>query len=158
TPISIVHKLNNRKCGWIFYRIFNLSRTISNHYTAALIKSMVQLNCSRRLFLCQFERIIWIMKTYIYILKLIPRLFDDNNWTDSDDLIIEKHFNRIKTDYFNNKIIHVGRTINPANDGFGMVVYYAENDQEAEEYMLLDPAVEAKIMTATYREYKVFYK
>ncbi|MDD3712253.1 MAG: hypothetical protein PHZ28_02020 [Candidatus Izemoplasmatales bacterium] len=98
------------------------------------------------------------MKAYVYVLKLIPRLLDDNNWTDEDNLIIDKHYNRIKTDYFNNKIIHVGRTVDPTNEGFGLVIYYAENDQEAEEYMLQDPAVEAKIMTATRYEYKVIFK
>lgn len=98
------------------------------------------------------------MKEYIYILKLIPRLYDDNNWTEEDNLMIDKHYNRIKTDFYNNKIIHVGRTIDPANGGFGLVIYYAENDQKAEEYMLQDPAVEAKIMTATYHEYKVIFE
>ena len=97
-------------------------------------------------------------KTYIYILKLVDRLYNDDKWTVEDNQIVEQHFLRLKKDYDNGKIIHVGRTTDPYKEGFGVVVFNAENDEVAKQYMLNDPAVKNGQMTAICKEYKVVFK
>lgn len=79
------------------------------------------------------------MKTYMYILKLSERLFLDSAWTDEDNLAINNHFLRLKNDFTKGIVLHVGRTEDPKNDGFGFVVFVAENDELAEKYMNKDP-------------------
>lgn len=97
------------------------------------------------------------MKTYIYQLKLVERLYDELEWTEEDNNIIEAHYLRIKKDFEEKKIIHVGQTVDPKADGFGLVVYYAENDEAAKKYMEADPALIHHLMTATYQPYKVIF-
>ena len=99
------------------------------------------------------------MKTYIYVLKLSERLYEDSAWTKEDNEAVESHFLRLKEDFFKGFILHVGRTEDPKNDGFGIVIFHASSIEEAEDYMLKDPAVIGKQMTATLFEYKsVFHR
>lgn len=94
------------------------------------------------------------MNTYIYVLKLSKRLQDEDARTKSDENALEAHFDRIKKDHQSGKIIHVGRTENPNQDGFGLVVFKANTLEEAIDYMNADPAVMGKQMSATVFPYK----
>jgi uncharacterized protein YciI len=94
------------------------------------------------------------MKTFIYQLKLDPRLYEESAWTDVDNKAVELQFLRLKEDFEKGKIIHVGRTEDPTYDGFGIVIFYAENLEEAHHYMLEDPAVNGGQMTAKVFSYK----
>ena len=82
----------------------------------------------------------------------------DNDWTEKDNQIVDAHFKRLQQDYDAGKIVHVGRTLNPYDDGFGVVIYKAKNDEEAKKYMSEDPAIKENIMTATYQEYKIVFE
>jgi len=97
------------------------------------------------------------MQTFIYVLKLIPRLYDDNAWSENDIKIIDEHFNRIKKDIKSSKIIHVGRTLDTKDNGFGLVVFYAEDIEEALTYAHSDPAVLNGIMEVSCQAYKVVH-
>jgi uncharacterized protein YciI len=94
------------------------------------------------------------MNTYIYVLKLSERLYDEQAWTKSDEQAVQAHFNRIKADFELGKIIHVGRTENPNQDGFGLVIFKANSLEEANAFMNADPAVIGKQMSATVFPYK----
>jgi uncharacterized protein YciI len=98
------------------------------------------------------------MKTYAYVLKLDPRLYDESSWTDEDNKAVNDHFLRLQNDYQLGKVLHVGRTEDPTYEGYGFVVYQAENDVEAKKYMEDDPAVKGGQMTASYQSYKVVFK
>lgn len=87
------------------------------------------------------------MKTYVYVLTLCERLHDPAAWTKLDNEIIEAHFNHIKAAYEEKRVLHVGRTENPVN-GFGLVIYKTENDEEASSFMQSDPAVKHQLMQA----------
>jgi len=95
--------------------------------------------------------------TYIYVLKLNKDYYDEDAWTDEVNQIVEAHFIRLKDDYEKGKVIHVGRTEDPKNEGFGIVIYHADNDQDAKDYMENDPAVLVGLMTASYQPYKVAF-
>lgn len=98
------------------------------------------------------------MKTYAYVLKLNQRLYDESAWTKEDNEAVSEHFIRLKTDYEKGLVLHVGRTEDPRWDGFGFVVYHAENDEEAKHYAERDPAVIHGQMSVTYFPYKVVFK
>lgn len=97
------------------------------------------------------------MNTYIYVLKLINRFEDPNQWTKNDESIIDEHFIRIKNDYEQGKILHVGKTLREDKDGFGIVVFKEENLDLANQYMLDDPAIKHKIMTGNCQAYKIVF-
>ncbi|HAX03826.1 MAG: hypothetical protein A2Y45_08095 [Tenericutes bacterium GWC2_34_14] len=94
------------------------------------------------------------MKTFIYQLKLDPRLYDNHAWTDEGKKAVECHYIRLKEDFEKGIIIHVGRTEDPTYDGFGIVVFNALSIEEAKAYMLDDPAVKGGQMTAKVFPYK----
>ncbi len=97
------------------------------------------------------------MNSYIYILSLSERLYDDNAWTSEDEKAINDHFNRIKADYGAKKIIHVGRTVDPKNGGFGLVIFHADSLEEAIKYANLDPAVLGGQMTVKVFPYELIF-
>ena len=92
---------------------------------------------------------------YIYVLKLIPRLLDENNWTEKDENIVGEHFRLLKKFTEEGKVILAGRTLTTEEDGFGIVIFEAENIEEATNFMNSDPAVKEGIMTAKVYPYKV---
>lgn len=98
------------------------------------------------------------MQPYFYQLKLVARLHDEINWTPTDEETVTAHFERLKSDYEKGKVLHVGRSEETGKNAFGIVVYLAENDQEAEQYMLQDPAVINGQMQATYTRYKLIFR
>lgn len=97
------------------------------------------------------------MQTFIYKIQLIQRLWDEKNWTKEDELIIEKHFQRIKKDVELGKIIHVGKTLIENEDGYGLVIFKCEDEQEAINYMNEDPAIKEGIMIGSCLAYKIVF-
>lgn len=92
---------------------------------------------------------------YIYVLKLIPRLLDEGNWTQREEDIVERHFNKLKKYTEEGKVILAGRTLNMDPEGFGIVIFEGPSDEAALEFMNCDPAVEEGIMTAKLFPYRV---
>ncbi|MCF7857701.1 MAG: YciI family protein [Candidatus Cloacimonetes bacterium] len=95
------------------------------------------------------------MKEYIYTLKLIPKYWDKNNWTDKEDQIISQHFNKLIHLKATGSLILAGKTEAEDETAFGIVIFKSKNDQEAYVIMESDPAVRSGIMTATLREFNV---
>jgi len=94
-------------------------------------------------------------KQFVYVLRLIPRLHDDNNWTEKDEDIVNRHFLRLKRYTEEGKVILAGRTLNEASNSFGLVIFEAESEEEAIEFMKGDPTVAEGIMTAQVFPYSV---
>lgn len=94
------------------------------------------------------------MQTYVYKLKLNTTYYEDTNWTDDVNQIIESHYNRLKADFNMGLLKHVGRTSDPKGEGFGLVIFDSTSFEDALNYMNDDPAVKAGIMTAELFEYK----
>lgn len=89
-----------------------------------------------------------VKKQYVYKLKLIPELLDENNWTEKENNIVGVHFSRLKEFTEKGIVILVGRTLNTDQTQFGIVIFEAADDIEAEKFMNDDPAVKEKIMTS----------
>lgn len=92
---------------------------------------------------------------YIYVLKLIPRLLQDENWTTTDNLIVDDHFNYLKKLLENKTLILAGRTLNEDESKFGIVIFEASSINDARKIMSNDPAVNKGIMNAELYPYRV---
>lgn len=94
------------------------------------------------------------MREYIYILKLKPEYQDESSWTREHHDIIKDHFMRLKKYCEEGSVVTAGKTDEVYEKGFGIVVFLAENDEEAQVFMKEDPAVEQGMMTAEVFHYK----
>ena len=92
---------------------------------------------------------------FIYVLHLVPRLHDDKAWTDADKAAVERHFNRLKDATNNGRVILAGRTPEPGDRTFGIVIFAALDENAARAFMNEDPAVIASVMTAELRPFAV---
>ncbi|MEH7385301.1 YciI family protein [Bacillus sp. JJ1521] len=95
------------------------------------------------------------MREYIYILKLIPRLQEAQNWTEEDHGIVTDHFIRLKKFCDDGKVILAGKTDREDEKGFGIVIFKEENDEKADAFMKEDPTVKLGLMTAEVFPYRV---
>ena len=94
-------------------------------------------------------------KQYIYVLHVAARLHDEKAWTPADNTAVTRHFERLQRATQQGKVLLAGRTAEPLNVTFGIVVFEAADDTAAREFMLGDPAVVAGVMTAELHPYAV---
>jgi uncharacterized protein len=88
-------------------------------------------------------------KQFIYVLKLIPRLLNEKNWTEQDGLIVGRHFRRLQRLHKEGTVILAGRTLNDSDPSqFGVVILEVKSEEEARKIMEDDDTVKEKIMTA----------
>jgi uncharacterized protein YciI len=92
---------------------------------------------------------------YIYVLRLVPRLHDPKNWTERDNLAVSEHFKRLQQATAQGKVLLAGRTDEPPDKTFGIVVFEAADDAAAREFMETDPTLVAGVMSATVHPYSV---
>ncbi len=92
---------------------------------------------------------------YAYVLKLVPRLLDEKNWTEADNQIVERHFVRLQQLLAEASLVLAGRTLIQNPEGFGIVIFTAESEQEARRIMESDDAVKEGIMTAQLFPFRV---
>lgn len=94
-------------------------------------------------------------KQFIYVLHLVPRLYDDKAWTDQDKAAVGKHFNRFKDAINSGQLILAGRTMESGDKAFGIAVFQAADENAARQFMNEDPAVVAGVMTAELHPFAV---
>ncbi|MGA2445573.1 MAG: YciI family protein [Opitutaceae bacterium] len=92
---------------------------------------------------------------FLYVLRLVPRLRDETAWTDADHAAIGRHFAYLQTAAGRGQVILAGRTTEPLDRTFGLVVFEAADEAAACAFMAADPAVAAKIMTPELHPYRV---
>jgi len=87
-------------------------------------------------------------RQFIYVLKLIPSLLVEENWTPREEKIVDDHFKRLQDLLNAGKLFLAGKTDGMDEDTFGIVLLVVETREEAEQIMLSDPAVVGGVMTA----------
>ncbi len=92
---------------------------------------------------------------YIYLLKLIPKLQDETNWTKEEEKIVERHYKSLQELKKDGRLILAGRTLSMNEDSFGVVILQVNSEKEARILMENDPAVKEGIMTASLYPYSV---
>ena len=94
-------------------------------------------------------------KQFIYVLRLVARLYDEQAWSKEDQAAVEQHFNRLKEAANRGQVIFAGRTAESLDKTFGIVVFEAKDQPAASEFMNGDPAVVAGLMTAELHPFSV---
>lgn len=85
---------------------------------------------------------------FIYVLRLVPRLYDDKAWTKEDAMALDRHFARFQHSIETGELILAGRTREPGDKTFGIAIFQAADEAAARQFMESDPAVVAGLMTA----------
>ena len=91
----------------------------------------------------------------IYVLKLIPALLDEKNWTAREEAIVDRHFAKLQGLLEEGKLILAGKTDGLDERTFGIVIFEADSEEEARQVMKDDPAVAEGIMRAELFPYRV---
>ena len=94
-------------------------------------------------------------KQFIYVLRLVPRLYDDKNWTKEDNAALDRHFARFQRAIVTRELILAGRTHEPGDKTFGIAIFEAKDEVAARRFMENDPAVVAGLMTAELHPFSV---
>lgn len=95
------------------------------------------------------------MPQFVYVLHLVPRLHDDQAWTESDHAVIGWHFAHLKAATERGQVILAGRTDEPGHKTCGLVIFEAPDAEAALAFMASEPAVKEGIMTAILHPYAV---
>ena len=89
------------------------------------------------------------------MLRLVPRLYDDQKWTQEDNAESDQHFIRFQEAIKSGQLILAGRTKEPGDKTFGIAIFRASDEAAARKFMESDPAVVAKLMTAELHPFSV---
>ena len=93
------------------------------------------------------------LQQYVYVLRVAPALHDQARWTQADNDAVSRHFARLADAAKTGQVIFAGKTTEPLDTTFGLVVFEAESEAAARQFMESDPAVVAGVMTATLHPY-----
>jgi len=94
-------------------------------------------------------------KQFIYVLKLVPRLYADSAWTKEDQALLGRHFVRFQEAAKSGRLILAGRTSEPGDKTFGIAIFEAPDEDAARKFMEEDPAVAGGLMTAELHPFAV---
>jgi uncharacterized protein YciI len=94
-------------------------------------------------------------KQFIYVLRLVPRLYADANWTPQDEKVLQHHFVRFQEAIKAGQLILAGRTSESGDKTFGIAVFQAKDEAAARKFMEEDPAVAGGLMTAELHPFTV---
>ena len=92
---------------------------------------------------------------FVYVLRLAPKFQTEAAWTDTEKAAVGRHFERLSKATETGQVLLAGRTAEPLDKTFGLVIFEAENEAAAKAFMEADPAVVAGLMTATLHPYSV---
>lgn len=96
-----------------------------------------------------------VPEQYVYVLEVAPPFQQEAAWTEAENAVIARHFERLAQAAKSGQLILAGRTLEPLTATFGLVIFEAESEAVARAFMQSDPAVEAGLMTATLHPYTV---
>jgi len=96
-------------------------------------------------------------KEWLGVLTLTEKFTAEVNWTSADQAVAGEHFQRLVRMKESGTVILAGRMELALNDPEmkGLVIFYAKDEKEANQFMQDDPAVKAKIMQAKVYPYGV---
>jgi uncharacterized protein YciI len=94
---------------------------------------------------------------FVYMLKPVRLEMLTDEHTPEEDQIISEHVDYLKKITENGTLILAGRTLNRDSSGFGIVIFNANSEEEANEIMLKDPAVKKNILKGTLFPYQIAF-
>lgn len=93
------------------------------------------------------------LQQFVYVLKVSPAFHDPGKWTQKENEAVGRHFGRLAEATKAGRVIIAGKTSEPLDKTFGLVVFEAEDEAAARQFMESDPAVVAGLMSATLHPY-----
>ncbi|WP_113929073.1 YciI family protein [Bacillus sp. P14.5] len=85
---------------------------------------------------------------FVYKLRLVDKWTVDENWTDKENETVARHFRYLSRLLDEKALVMAGKTKGLEPSTFGIVIFEAETEEEAQSIMNQDPAVKEGIMTA----------
>ncbi len=95
---------------------------------------------------------------FIYVLRLVPRLYDGKKWTKEDNAAMDRHVIRFQEATKSGQLILAGRTSEPGDKTFGIAIFKASDEAAARAFMKADPTVSAGLMTAELHPFAVGFE
>src|SRR3954464_1677870 len=92
---------------------------------------------------------------FVYVLRLASAYHAEAAWTDADRAAVSAHFQRLAKATEAGQVVLAGRSEEPLDRTFGLVVFEAESEDAARRFMEADPAVVAGVMRATLHPYSI---
>jgi uncharacterized protein len=93
------------------------------------------------------------LQQFVYVLRVAPAFHEQTKWTAKENDAVGRHFMRLAEATRSGKVIFAGRTNEPLDSTFGIVVFEAEDEAAARQFMDTDPAITAGVMSATLHPY-----
>lgn len=95
------------------------------------------------------------MNQFIYVLKLTRLGLLTEGPTEAEGAVLQAHFEYLQSMLAEKKAVLFGRTQTTDESTFGIVIFRAENQQQAEAFMQNDPTVKEGVMSATLFPYQI---
>ncbi len=92
---------------------------------------------------------------YVYVLHLAPQFQQEAAWTETENAVVNRHFEHLAQAAKAGQVILAGRTRESLSATFGLVIFEADAEAAARSFMQSDPAVTAGLMTATLHPYAI---
>ena len=87
-------------------------------------------------------------KEFIYTIKPTRLAMLSEGATAAEETILSQHFNYLQNLTTQGTVLMAARTLTTGPETFGIVIYYAQDEAEAQEIMAADPAVAQGVMQA----------
>ncbi len=94
-------------------------------------------------------------KQYLIKLVLNSQFHSNEAWTDKEFALAAGHFDHLKRLKAEGRLIIAGRTQEPHEHTFGIMIFTADNDEQAQAVLDEDPAVIGGLMIASLHPYHV---
>lgn len=92
-----------------------------------------------------------LKSTFIYVLRLVNSE-SPAKISPKEEAIVAEHFEYLKKALAERKLLLAGRCLKAE---FGIVIFDAESEKQAEEFMMNDPAVKKRVMTAELHPFRI---
>src|ERR1700730_9440371 len=73
-------------------------------------------------------------KQFVYVLRLVPRLYSDSAWTKEDNTALSRHFARFQHAIETGELILAGRTKEPGDKTFGIAIFEVKDEAAAKAF------------------------
>jgi uncharacterized protein YciI len=93
------------------------------------------------------------LQQFVYVLRVSPAFQQQEKWTPKENDAVGRHFARLAEATRSGQVIFAGRTNEALDRTFGLVVFEAEDEASARQFMESDPAVVSGVMSATLHPY-----
>ena len=97
-------------------------------------------------------------KEFIYVQRLVPRLYDGQKWTQEDNAASDRPLHSIQEATKSGQLILAGRTQEPGDKTFGIAIFRASDEAAARAFVKADPFVSAGLMTADLHPFAVAFE